>query len=401
MSKQTGYGALNGLRVIDLSRVLAGPSAAQILSDHGADVIKVEPPQGDETRDWGPPFKDEISSYFAGLNRNKRSIALDLSGEGGREILMRLLETADVVLENFKIGTMEKWGIGHDALSQRFPRLVHGRITGFGKGGPFDSLPGYDAIGQALSGLMSINGHPECGPVRVGVPVVDLSAGMNLVIGILMALLERERSGQGQFVEVALYDSGVALLHPQGANYFMSGKEPVLMGDSHPNIAPYDQFPTRTRNVFLGAGNNRQYRILCETLGQPGMAEDARFAANRARVENRDALNAWIRKALADWDAEELSRVMLAAGVPCGAVMTVSEVLGHEQTRHRDMVWEADGFRGVGVPTKMARTPGHVRSGPPAFANAGRVILSELGYSEDEVESLIESGITSFQRRKV
>ena len=314
---------------------------------------------------------------------------------------MRLLETADVVLENFKIGTMEKWGIGHDALSQRFPRLVHGRITGFGKGGPFDSLPGYDAIGQALSGLMSINGHPECGPVRVGVPVVDLSAGMNLVIGILMALLERERTGQGQFVEVALYDSGVALLHPQGANYFMSGKEPVLMGDSHPNIAPYDQFPTRTRNVFLGAGNNRQYRILCETLGQPGMAEDARFAANRARVENRDALNAWIRKALADWDAEELSRVMLAAGVPCGAVMTVSEVLGHEQTRHRDMVWEADGFRGVGVPTKMARTPGHVRSGPPAFANAGRVILSELGYSEDEVESLIESGITSFQRRKV
>jgi crotonobetainyl-CoA:carnitine CoA-transferase CaiB-like acyl-CoA transferase len=384
MSKTTGYGALDGLRVVDLSRVLAGPSAAQILSDHGADVIKVEPPQGDETRDWGPPFKDEISSYFAGLNRNKRSIALDFSGEGGREVLMRLLETADVLLENFKLGTLEKWGIGSDILAERFPRLVHGRITGFGKGGPFDSLPGYDAIGQALSGLMSINGHPECGPVRVGVPVVDLSAGMNLVIGILMALFERERSGKGQFVEVALYDSGVALLHPQGANYFMSGKEPGLMGDSHPNIAPYDQFPTKTRNVFLGAGNNRQFRILCEHLGRPEMAEDPRFVSNRLRVANR-----------------ELSRSMLAMGVPCGAVMAVSEVLGHEQTRHRGMVWEADGFRGVGIPTKMGRTPGKVRSGPPAFASAGRAILSELGYSEDEVEGLIEAGVTSFERKTV
>ncbi|MDA0702957.1 MAG: CaiB/BaiF CoA-transferase family protein [Proteobacteria bacterium] len=401
MSKKTGYGALDGLRVVDLSRVLAGPSAAQILSDHGADVIKVEPPQGDETRDWGPPFKDEISSYFAGLNRNKRSIALDLSGAGGHEVLMRLLETADVLLENFKIGTMEKWGVGSAALADRFPRLVHGRITGFGKGGPFDSLPGYDAIGQALSGLMSINGHPECGPVRVGVPVVDLSAGMNLVIGILMALFERERSGKGQFVEVALYDSGVALLHPQGANYFMSGKEPGLMGDSHPNIAPYDQFPTKTRNVFLGAGNNRQFRILCEHLGRAEMAADPRFASNGLRVQNRDVLNDWIREALTDWDAEELSRTLLAMGVPCGAVMAVSEVMGHAQTKHRDMVWEADGFRGVGIPTKMGRTPGKVRSGPPAFASAGRAILSELGYSEEEVEGLIEAGVTSFERKTV
>jgi formyl-CoA transferase len=393
-------GALEGLRVIDLSRVLAGPSCAQILSDHGADVIKVEPPQGDETRDWGPPFQEGISSYFAGLNRNKRSIALDLSSDGGREVLLRLLDSADVLLENFKIGTLARWGIGYEALAERFPRLVHARITGFGADGPFGGLPGYDAIAQALSGLMSINGHPETGAVRMGVPVVDLCAGMNAVIGILMALRVRDATGRGQFLEVALYDSGVALLHPHAPNYFMSGETPRLLGDSHPNIAPYDHFPTATRNVFLGAGNNRQFRWLCEELGKPGLAEDPRFADNKDRVANRDALNAELRALLADQEAVDLSRRLLAKGVPCGAVQTVPEVAEHPHTRHREMVWERDGFKGTGIPIKLSRTPGSVKSRPPAFSNACRDILAEAGYSTDEAMGLIRDGAAFEERRK-
>ena len=394
-------GALDGLRMIDLSRVLAGPSCAQILSDHGADVIKVEPPQGDETRDWGPPFQEGISSYFAGLNRNKRSIALDLSGERGREVLLRLLDGADVLLENFKIGTLGRWGIGYETLAKRFPRLVHARITGFGADGPFGGLPGYDAIAQALSGLMSINGHPETGAVRMGVPVVDLCAGMNAVIGILMALRVRDETGRGQFLEVALYDSGVALLHPHAANYFMTGEAPRLLGDSHPNIAPYDQFPTATRNVFLGAGNNRQFRWLCEELGKPELADDSRFADNKDRVANRDALNAELRALLADQEAVDLSRRLLAKGVPCGAVQTVPEVAEHPHTGHREMVWERDGFKGTGIPIKLSRTPGSIKSRPPAFSNACRDILAEAGYSADEAEGLIRDGAAFEERRKV
>ncbi len=394
-------GALDGLRVIDLSRVLAGPSCAQILSDHGADVIKVEPPQGDETRDWGPPFHEEISSYFAGLNRNKRSIALDLSAEGGREVLLRLLDGADVLLENFKIGTLGRWGIGYEALAERFPRLVHARITGFGADGPFGGLPGYDAIAQALSGLMSINGHPDTGAVRVGVPIVDLCAGMNAVIGILMALRVRDETGHGQFLEVALYDSGIALLHPHAANYFMSGKEPRLLGDSHSNISPYDQFPTATRNVFVGAGNNRQFRWLCEELGKPELAEDPRFTDNKDRVANRDALNAELRALLADQEAVDLSRRLLAKGVPCGAVQTVPEVTEHPHTQHREMVWERDGFKGTGIPIKLSRTPGSVKSRPPAFSDGCRDILAEAGYSAEEAEALIRDGAAFEERRKV
>ncbi len=211
-------GALAGLNVIDLSRVLGGPYCGQMLADHGADVIKIEPPLGDETRGWGPPFDAEgISAYFAGINRNKRVVALDLTKLAGRDVLLKLLETADVLVENFKTGTMEKWGLGYEAvLAKKFPRLVHARVSGFGADGPLGGFPGYDAMVQASTGLVSVNGSPEGGPVRIGIPVVDLSTGMNACIGILMALYERNRSGKGQFVDATLYDSAIALQHPHG-----------------------------------------------------------------------------------------------------------------------------------------------------------------------------------------
>src|SRR5258708_540893 len=266
-------GALEGLKVIDLSRVLGGPYCAQMLADHGAEVIKIEPPQGDETRLWGPPFDAEgISAYFAGINRNKRTMALDLSKPAGRDVLLKLLEDADVLIENFKTGTMEKWGLGYaETLAQKFPRLVHARVSGFGADGPLGGFPGYDAMVQASAGLVSVNGSPDGGTVRIGVPVVDLSTGMNACIGILMALYERNKSGKGQFIDATLYDSAVALHQPHAPNYFMAGLKPKLFGNSHGNLAPYANFPTRRRHIVVGAGNDRHFLKLFQMLANPAL----------------------------------------------------------------------------------------------------------------------------------
>ena len=388
-------GALKGLKVVDLSRVLGGPFCTQILADHGAEVIKIEPPQGDETRTWGPPFNDDgLSAYFSGANRNKRSIALDIRDKKGQEILLKLLESADVLVENFKTGSLEKWGIGYDeVLSQKFPRLIHCRVTGFGADGPFGGFPGYDAVIQAWAGLISVNGAPESGPVRIGIPLVDLGTGMNAVIGILMAVNERHSSGKGQSVEVSLYDTGIQLQHPHAPNNLMSGKAPVLTGNSHPNIAPYDLYKTATAPVFLGIGNNGQFRKLCTALGKPEIADEARFVDNSARLAHRDELNQLLADLLGDKDGIEFATKLLDAGVPAGAAMSVPEALNHPHTKHRKMVVEKDGYRGTGIAIKMGRTPGSVHSVPPGFGSNGRDILAEVGYSEEEITELADNGI--------
>ena len=395
-------GALHGLKVIDLSRVLGGPYCSQMLADHGAEVIKIEPPQGDETRGWGPPFDDDgISAYFAGINRNKRTMALDLSKTKGRAVLLRLLEDADVLIDNFKTGTMEKWGIGYaDTLSRKFPWLIHARVSGFGADGPLGGLPGYDAIVQASSGLVSVNGSPESGPVRIGVPVVDLSTGMNACIGILMALYERNRSGKGQFVDVALYDSAIALHQPHAPNYFMAGLRPKLVGNSHGSLAPYANFPTRSGNIVVGAGNDGQFRKLCQMLGKPGLADDARFKTNKDRVAHRSELEAELGALLEDRDADGLSQELMKGGVPSGAVLDVADVMEHPHTRHRGMVWEKDGYRNVGNPVKLSRTPADVRSKPRKFGLDTRAVLSERGYSEAEIDKLVDSEIALTEMRK-
>jgi crotonobetainyl-CoA:carnitine CoA-transferase CaiB-like acyl-CoA transferase len=394
-------GALSGLKVIDLSRVLGGPYCTQILADHGAEVIKIEPPQGDETRDWGPPFQDGLSAYFAGVNRNKRSLGLDIAQARGRETLLRLLAGADVLVENFKPGTLEKWNLGHgEVLAPRFPRLVHCRITGFGSDGPFGGFPGYDAVIQAMAGLISINGAPASGPVRLGIPLVDLGSGLNALAGILMALVARQTSGKGQLLEVTLYDAGISLLHPHAANWFMNGKPPRLTGNAHPNISPYDLYPTRGRPIFLGIGNDRQFATLCRELGRPEMAADARFRGNAERLKNRDALTALLGDLLASQDGEALAARLLAAGVPAGAALDVPGALNHPHTRHREMVIEKDGYRGTGIPIKLAATPGAVHSKPPAFGADGRAVLREAGFSPDEIAALARSGVLVEERRK-
>lgn len=394
-------GALDGLKVIDLSRVLGGPYCAQMLADHGAEVIKIEPPQGDETRLWGPPFDAEgISAYFAGINRNKRTMALDLSKPAGRDVLLKLLAHADVLIENFKTGTMEKWGIGYDALSEKFPRLVHARVSGFGADGPLGGFPGYDAMVQASAGLVSVNGSPEGGPVRIGVPVVDLSTGMNACIGVLMALYERVRSGKGQFVDATLYDSAIALHQPHAPNYLMAGLKPRLVGNSHGSLVPYSNFPTKTRNIVVGAGNDGQFRKLTQKLGKPELADDPRFKTNKERVAHRAELEAELRALLKDSDADTLSLELMAGGVPSAAVLAVSDVMEHPHTKHRNMVWEKDGYRNVGNPVKLSRTPPAVRSKPKTFGLDTRAVLAECGYSAAEIDALVASGVALTEIKK-
>ncbi|MBN9475026.1 MAG: carnitine dehydratase [Bordetella sp. SCN 67-23] len=399
-------GALDGVRILDLSRVLGGPYCTMILGDHGAEIIKVEPPQGDDTRGWGPPFAGTDAergdaSYFIGVNRNKRSMVLDLSRESGRAVLMRLLEDADVLVENFKPGTMEAWGLGYERdLAPRFPRLIHCRVSGFGGHGPLGNLPGYDAVLQAMSGLMSVNGTPETGPLRIGTPIVDLSTGLYATIGILMALHERRRSGLGQYVDMALYDCAMSLLHPHAANYFLDGSRPRLTGNTHPNVTPCDKFATRSGEIFVVIGTDRQFRRLVELLGIPDLAADPRFATNSDRSRNRAALYPLLAEALARHDGVALSRTLLAEGLPIGPVMGMDEALGADHTHARSMVYERDGYKGLGTPIKLSRTPGGLRRTPPTLAEHAREILREAGFTDADMDELERIGATAPRRAR-
>jgi formyl-CoA transferase len=400
MSETDSGGALAGIKVIDLTRVLGGPLCTQMLGDHGAEVIKIEPPQGDDTRGWGPPFRGETASYFIGVNRNKRAAAVDLSRPEGREVLLRLLKTADVLVENFKTGTLERWGIGYEQfLGERFPRLIHCRVSGFGADGPLGGYPGYDAVVQAMAGLMSINGEPDGPPLRVGTPVVDLTSGLNATIAILLALQERQRSGRGQFVEATLYDSAIALLYPYSANWLLSHQPPKRTGNAHPNVSPYDQFRTKTRRIFLGVGNDRQFAKLCEEIGRTDLLQNPLFRRNADRLTNRAALRRELEGALAEIDGEALALRLLDKGVPCGPVLEIPDVLNHPHTLHRGMVTRLGEYSGIGNPVKLTRTPASVRLPPPEFGSATREILAEAGYSQAEIDALVASGVVSDQRR--
>lgn len=390
---QTTPGALAGLRVIDLSRVLGGPFCTQMLADHGAQVIKVEPPQGDETRDWGPPFLDGAASYFLGVNRNKQGVALDLSLPEGRALLLRLLADADVLVENFKPGTLERWGIGYeDFLRERFPRLVHCRVSGFGADGPLGGLPGYDAVAQAMTGLMSVNGERGGAPLRMGIPVIDIATGLHAVIGILMALRERELSGRGQSVEATLFDTGVSLMHPHLPNHFLSGRVAGRSGNAHPNICPYDAFATRSVGVFIAVGNDGQFRRLVALLGRAELADDPRFSHNSERLANAAALKAELEALLATRDGEAIAQELMRAGVPCGPVLDVGGVRAHPHALHRERFVEAGGQMGVASAVSLSRTPASYRTAAPAFGAHSLEVLRAAGLGEAELAEATRAG---------
>ena len=389
--------ALNGIKVLDLTRVLGGPYATQILADHGAIVTKVESHLGDEVREWGPPFTNGMASYFINVNRNKRSIAMDLKETAGKEILFKLLEQTDILIENFKTGTMEKWGIGYEEiLKNKFPKLIHCRISGFGAKGPLGGAPGYDAIVQAMTGMMTVNGTPESGNVRMGAPFVDMGTGLYSTIGILMALHERNQSNQGQFIDMTLYDSALALMHPHNANFFLSGKAGKATGNSHPNISPYDKFKTATNEIFMGIGNDAGFARLCNALNLTKLVDDERFKTNGDRVKNRLQLTKYLEKALSNVDGVEFSEKLLSAGVPAGPVRNIEEAIKHGQTKERKMVIEKDFYTGIASPIKFSRSENvGIKHTPPAIGEHSTEILKELGYSDQKINQFLKNKVVS------
>jgi crotonobetainyl-CoA:carnitine CoA-transferase CaiB-like acyl-CoA transferase len=386
-------GCLAGTVVLDASRVLAGPFAGQLLGDHGAEVIKVESFDGDDTRGYGPPFVDGTAPYFMGLNRNKQDLALDLSGPEGIGLLFEMLEQADVFIENFKLSTWKKWGVDDLAeLTRRFPRLVHCRVSGFGETGDYGGLPGYDAALQAMSGLMAVNGPPDIDACRIGIPIVDTCTGMYGCMGILLALLERNRSGKGQQVEVTLYDTAIAMLHPHVSNVLNGGRA-SRTGNGHPNIVPYDLFPTCTVPLFLAVGNDRQFRTLCAELGIANLGTDPRYVTNKDRVMNRESLRKTLVPLLSKKDGMPLFQRLMELGVPCAPVLTVEESLALDHTGTRQMVVELDDYKGPGMAVKLDRTPGSVRLPPPEIGAHSRAVLSRFGLDEARIDTLMQSSI--------
>lgn len=388
-------GPLDGIRVLDLTRVVAGPYCSMFLGDLGAEVVKVEQPGfGDDTRGWGPPFTGGESAYYLCINRNKQSITLDLKSIEGVELLRQMTEVADVVIENFRPGTMERLGLGEQELRQFNPRLIYASLTGFGADGPMSDWPGYDLIVQAWGGLMSITGTPEGEPVKVGVAIVDLVAGLMLGKAITAALFARERLGLGQRIDTSLLEAEVASLINVGSNYLISGKIPSRWGNAHPNIVPYQNFKTADGYFVLGVASETIWRRFCPAIGRPDLTEDSRFADNAKRVENRSALIALLTEVFLSRTNQTWLKLFNDAEVPCAPVQTVDQVFQSPQVLHRDMLVgvehpTAGKVPMAGVPVKFSLTPASVRLPPPLLGEHNRQVLKGwLDMSDEAIEEL-------------
>ncbi len=390
---------LEGLLVIDTTRVLSGPYCTMQLADLGARVIKVEHPgRGDDTRGWGPPFVGGESAYFLSINRNKESLTLDLKHEKGRDVFNHLLERADVLVENFRPGTMKRLGLDYATIQSRYPRLVYCSISGFGHTGPRSAEAGYDAVMQAEGGLMSVTGAADGPPFRLGVAIADIATGLFAAQGILAALLARQQTGRGQDVDVGMLDTVAALLTYQAGIYFVTGTTPPRMGNRHPTIVPYETFAAADGEFVLAVGNDDQFRRMCGAIAESGLAADPRFATNAARVENYALLKPTLDAAFARRTREDLVNAFLAAGVPCGSVRTVAETLADPQIAAREMIatlshQTAGEVRVLGTPVKLSETKADVRSAPPTLGQHTDAILrNDLGMTDEEIRTLREAG---------
>ncbi|WP_109311143.1 CaiB/BaiF CoA-transferase family protein [Ruegeria sp. AU67] len=351
---------LHGLKVIELARILAGPWIGQTLADLGADVLKVESPEGDDTRKWGPPFierdGDKTAAYFHAANRGKDSIALDFRDAGDRAKLLDLIRDADVLIENFKVGGLKKFGLDYDRVKQINPGLVYASVTGFGQDGPYAHRAGYDFLIQGMSGIMDLTGDPGGEPQKIGVAFADIFTGLYGVIGIQAALAERERSGQGQHVDLSLLDCMTGVLANQAMNYLASGNCPTRLGNAHPNIVPYQAFPVADGHIIIACGNDRQYASLCQILGLPGLIDDTRFISNADRVENRAALTELLTSSCLEWTKTDLLAALEQHGVPGGPINSVHEALSDPQIQHREMQINPEGVPGLRTPIRFSRS---------------------------------------------
>ena len=392
-------GALDGIRVLDLSRVLAGPYCTMQLGDMGAEVIKIEQPgTGDDTRRWGPPWAGGESAYYLCANRNKKSVTLNLKDERARGILRELARQSDIVVENFKVGALDRMGIGYEALSAVNPQLIWCSITGYGQDGPYADHAGYDFVAQGESGLMSITGEVDGEPMKEGVAVVDITTALFAANAILAALHARERTGRGQRIDAALLPSAVAWLANVGSSYLVSGEMPKRYGNAHATIVPYQTFKARDQWIIVGVGNDRQFQALCNMLGIPEIATEARFATNPQRVAHRDELIALLAEIFITDDGSRWLEGMSAAGIPCGPINTIDQVMTHPQIEHRGMIVDvphptAGSVKVVGPPFIMSDTPAQVRSHPPLLGEqTDEILRGRIGLSQDEIARLRDEG---------
>jgi crotonobetainyl-CoA:carnitine CoA-transferase CaiB-like acyl-CoA transferase len=378
---------LKGIKVVELARILAGPWTGQTLADLGADVIKVESPQGDDTRGWGPPFvKDETgadrdAAYFHACNRGKRSIAVDFRTQEGQELVRRLVADADVLIENFKVGGLAKYGLDYDSLSKVNPKLIYCSITGFGQDGPYAHRAGYDFMIQGMGGIMDLTGDPEGDPQKIGVAFADIFTGLYGVVGVLAALRRRDETGEGEWVDMALLDAQVGVLANQALNYFVSGKAPKRLGNAHPNIVPYQVFPASDGHLIIAVGNDGQFRRLCAVLGRPELADNPRYATNAARVAARSDLVPILTAETATRARDDLLAALEGEGVPAGPINSVEDVFNDKQVLHRQMKVDLPATGVEGGSVASVRTPIRFRNGQLVLDRAA----PSLGEHTDEI----------------
>ncbi|MCA3413103.1 MAG: CoA transferase [Roseomonas sp.] len=395
-------GPLSGLRVLDLTRVLAGPTCTQMLGDLGAEVIKIERPEaGDDTRGFAPPFvpNTKESAYFVGVNRNKKSVTLDIAKPEGQAIIHKLLEHCDILVENFKVGALAKYGLGYEQLVKTHPRLIYCSITGFGQTGPYAPRPGYDALIQAMGGVMSLTGEPNGSPQKVGVPVADLFAGLYGCIGILAAVNHRNNTGQGQQIDIGMLDTHVAWLANQGMNYLATGENPPRLGNQHPNIAPYQEFPTKDGYIILAVGNDPTFERFCKAFGQEALLADPRFATNPIRVQNRQLVTDTLTPVMKSKTTAEWIDALEALKIGCGPINTLEQVFADPHVQAREMVVEmahgsGETVKVIANPVKLSATPPSYRSAPPVLGEHTNAVLSDvLKLSAAEISALKDKGI--------
>ncbi|MBW3632469.1 MAG: CoA transferase [Chloroflexi bacterium] len=392
-------GALDGFRVLDLSRILSGPYCTMVLADFGAEVIKVERPgTGDDTRAWGPPFVDGESAYYLSINRNKQSITIDLGQARGREIVYALARVSDVVIENFRPGTADRIGVGYERLREENPRIVYCSISGFGQEGPYRDRPGYDALAQAMSGMMSITGDPNGPPMKHGMSIADIGAGMWAALSIVTALLARERTDEGQFIDISLLDAQMSWLTYAAGNYFATAENPARYGSAHPSIVPYQPFATADGYLMLAVGNDRLWRQFCETVDRPDLRTQPGYATSAERVVNRDAVIAVVAEIIRGRTTSEWMRVLEEAGIPAGPINTVAQALTDPHVLDREMVVTLDhptagSVSMTGNPAKFSATPAEMRSAPPLLGQHTDEILLSLDYTESDIAELRAQGV--------
>ncbi|WP_368652545.1 CaiB/BaiF CoA transferase family protein [Ornithinibacillus sp. 4-3] len=389
---------LQGIKVIDLTRILSGPFCTMTLADLGAEVIKIETPNGDDTRQWGPPFINEESAYYLSVNRNKKSIVLNLKEEKGKEVFYKLVKDADVVVENFRPGTLKRLGADYDTLKELNPGIVLASISGFGQTGPYALKPGYDVLAQGMGGLMSVTGEPDGPPVKGGYSLADIGTGMWAIIGILSALRERDISGEGQWVDASLLDTMVSWQTYLAGNYFATGEDPKPLGGAHPNIVPYQVFGASDGHFILAVGNDNLWKSFVEAMDED-ILRDEKYATNPQRVEQRETLLALLEELFANRTVKEWVEIFENAKIPVGPVNKFSDILEDEHIKYREMVVEKEhptvgNLRMLGIPVKLSRTPGEINTVPPGLGEHSDSVLKDLGYSDEEITALKEAGVT-------